>query len=64
MTCSPHSVGGHGYIIIAMDYFMKWAKAMPTFNNTKKTAALFIFNHIVTRFEIPQAIIIDHDSNF
>jgi hypothetical protein len=39
MTCNPHSVGGHGYIIIAMDYFTKWAEAMPTFDNTGKTAA-------------------------
>jgi hypothetical protein len=37
MTCNPHSTGGHGYIIVAMDYFTKWAEAMPTFDNTKKT---------------------------
>jgi hypothetical protein len=28
MTCHPHSVGGHGYIIVAVDYFTKWAEAM------------------------------------
>jgi hypothetical protein len=26
MTCHPHSVGGHGYIIVAIDYFTKWAR--------------------------------------
>jgi hypothetical protein len=36
MTCNPHSVEGHVYIIVAVDYFTKWAEAMPTFNNTRK----------------------------
>jgi hypothetical protein len=47
MTCHPHLARGHGYIIVVIDYFMKWAEAMPTFDNTGKTAALFIFNHII-----------------
>jgi hypothetical protein len=64
MTCNPHSAEGHGYIIVAMDYFTKWAEAMPTFDNTRKTVALFIFNHIITRFGIPQAIVTDHGSHF
>jgi hypothetical protein len=41
MTCNPHSVGGHGYIIVAMDYFTKWAEAMPTFDNTWKNCNTF-----------------------
>jgi hypothetical protein len=64
MTCNPHSVGGHGYTIVVVDYFTKWAKAMPTFDNTRKTAAFFIFNHIITRFGIPQDIVTDHSSHF
>jgi hypothetical protein len=64
MTCHPHSVGGHGYIIVAVDYFTKWAEAMPTFDNTGKTAALFLFNHVIARFGVPQAIVTDHGSHF
>jgi hypothetical protein len=64
MTCNPHSAGGHGYIIVVVDYFMKWVETMPTFDNMGKIVALFIFNHIITRFGIPQAIITDHDSHF
>jgi transposase InsO family protein len=64
MTCHPHSVGGHGYIIVAVDYFTKWAEAMPTFDNTGKTATLFLFNHVITRFGVPQAIVTDHGSHF
>jgi hypothetical protein len=47
-----------------MDYFMKWAEVMPTFDNTEKPTALFIFNRIITRFGIPQAIVTDHGSHF
>jgi hypothetical protein len=64
MTCHPHSARGHGYIIVAIDYFTKWVEAMPTFDNTEKTAALFIFNHIIARFGVPQDIVIDHGSHF
>jgi hypothetical protein len=64
MTCNPHLTEGHGYIILAMDYFTKWVEAMPTFDNTGKNAMLFIFNHIITRFGVPQAIITDYGSHF
>jgi hypothetical protein len=64
MTCHPHSAGGHGYIIVTVDYFKKWAEAMPTFDNTGKNTALFLFNHIIARFSVPQAIITDHGSHF
>jgi hypothetical protein len=64
MTCNPHSVGRHGYIIVYVDYFTKWAEVMPTFDNTEKTKTLFIFNHIITRFSVPQSIIIDQGSHF
>jgi hypothetical protein len=47
-----------------MDYFTKWAKAMPTFDKIRKTATLFIFNNIITKFGVPQAIITDHDTLF
>jgi hypothetical protein len=64
MTCHPHSVGGNGYIIVAVDYFTKWVEALPTFDNTGKTATLFIFNHIISLFGAPQDIVIDHSSHF
>jgi hypothetical protein len=34
MACHPHSVGGHGYVIVAVDHFTKWAEVMPTVDNT------------------------------
>eukprot|EP00253_Pinus_taeda_P011188 PITA_11188 len=64
MTCNPTSAGWHGYIIVAVDYFTKCAEAMPTFKNSGGTAALLFFNHVVSRFSIPQAIVTDHGSHF
>ena len=62
--CKPTLAKGHGYIIIAMDYFTKWAKAMPTYVEYGKTAALFLCNHIIARFGVPQSIVTDHGSHF
>ena len=64
MTCNPHSVGGHGYIIVVVDYFTKWVEAMPTFDNTGKTTTFFILNHIITRFGVPQAIVTNNVTHF
>ena len=64
MMCNPHSTWGHAYIIIAIDYFTKWAEAMPTLAANGKIAAQFIFNHIISRFGIPRAIVTNHGSHF
>eukprot|EP00253_Pinus_taeda_P024306 PITA_24306 len=64
MTCNPRSAGGHGYIIVAIDYFTKWAEAMPTLSEDSHTVAQFLFNHVISRFGVPQAIIIDHGKHF
>jgi hypothetical protein len=63
-TCNPPSTAGHHYIIMAMDYFTKWAEVMPTYTNDVKTIALFLFNHIITRFGIPKSIVTDHGTHF
>jgi len=41
------------FTIVTIDYFTKWAKAMPTLNNNGKMTALFFFNHVVARFGVP-----------
>jgi hypothetical protein len=64
MQCNPTSAGGHGYIIVVIDYFTKWAEAMPTFLNDGYTTSLFVFNHIITHFGVPHAIVTDHSSHF
>ena len=64
MHCKTTSAGGYGYIIVAIDYFTKWAEAMPTYAKDSKTTALFLFNHVIERFRVPQSIVTDHGSHF
>ena len=37
---------------------------MPTYNAGGITAAQFLFNHVIARFGVPQAIVTDHGSHF
>ena len=64
MHCKPTSARGHGYIIIAVDYFTKWDEEMPTYVEDGKASSLFLFNHVIDRFGVPQAIVTDHVSHF
>ena len=64
MHCNPTSVGGHGYVIIDVDYFNEWVEAMPTYDEDSKTVALFLSNHVIARFGVPRAIVTDHGSHF
>jgi hypothetical protein len=63
-TCNPPSTRGNCYIIVAVDYFMKWVEAMPTFKDDGETTTLFLFNHIMARFVILREIVTDHGSHF
>nr|KUM48673.1 hypothetical protein ABT39_MTgene4688 [Picea glauca]QHR92683.1 hypothetical protein Q903MT_gene6731 [Picea sitchensis] len=63
-TCNPASPKGHKYIIVAVDYFTKWAEAMPTFSCDGETAAHFVFNQVIARFCIPREIVTDNGSHF
>ena len=49
---------------MAVDYFTKWDKAIPTYSKDRKLTDLFIFNHIIARFRIPKSIVTDHGSHF
>ena len=37
---------------------------MPTYAEDGKIDSLFLFNHIIARFGVPQAIVTDHGSHF
>jgi hypothetical protein len=64
VDCNPTSVGGNQHIIVAIDYFTKWAEAMPTVKSDGKTSNFFVFNQIIARFGIPSEIVTDHGSHF
>ena len=60
----PNFGWGHHHIIVAVDYFMKWAEAMPTVKYDGETVAHFVFNQIITRFGIPKELVTDHGRHF
>ena len=64
MDCNPASVKGNHHIIVAIDYFMKWAEAMPTVKSDDETAAHFVFNQIITWFRILKELVTNHGSHF
>ena len=64
MHCNPTSARGHGYIIVAVDYFTKWVEAMPTYAEDGNTTTLFLFKYIIARFGVLQSIVTDHGSHF
>ena len=64
MDCNLALVGGNHHIIVAIDYFMKWAEAMPMVKSSSETAVHFIFNQIITRFEIPKELVTYHGRHF
>ena len=64
MDYNPASAGGHHHIIVAVNYFTKWAKAIPTIKSDGETVAHFMFNQIITHFGIPKELVTDHGRNF
>ena len=64
MHCKPTLAGGHGYITVTLDYFTKWDEAIPTYAEDGNTISLFLFNHVIARFGVPQSIVTDHGSHF
>lgn len=47
-----------------VDYFTNWVEVMPTYNKIDETTALFLFNHVIAKFSVPQAIVTDHGKHF
>ena len=47
MMCNPFSIGGHKHIIFTIDYFTKWAEAMPTYKADGETTDFLIFSQII-----------------
>ncbi|XP_074362906.1 uncharacterized protein LOC141703225 [Apium graveolens] len=60
----PKAKGGVKYAVVAVDYFTKWAEAMPLATITAKKIRDFVFNSIVCRFGIPYKLISDNGKQF
>nr|ABA97489.1 retrotransposon protein, putative, unclassified [Oryza sativa Japonica Group] len=60
----PSSSKGHRFVLVATDYFTKWAEAVPLKNMTHTELIDFILKHIIHRFGIPQTLTTDQGTSF
>ena len=59
----PSSSKGHRFVLVATDYFTKWAEAALK-NMTHTEVIYFILKHIIHRFGIPQTLTMDQGASF
>jgi len=50
-------------LLVAIDYFTKWVEAEPLANIHDSDMKHFVWKKIVTKFGIPQILVLDNDSN-
>ena len=56
----PIAVTQKKFLLVATDYFSKWVEAEAYASIKDKDVMKFIWNNIICRFGIPQAIIADN----
>ena len=60
----PIGKGQCKFIILVVDYFMKWAEAEPLATITEQKIRNFIWRSIIFRFGIPRALVSDNGKQF
>ena len=60
----PTAKSGIKYVIVAVDYFTKWAEAEPLATITSKKMISFVTKNIICRYGVPQKIITDNGTQF
>ena len=58
------SSDGHEYILVAIDYFTKWAEAASYAKLAAARVAKFIISHIICRYGVPHELISDRGVHF
>ena len=57
-------MGNKKYLLVCTDYFTKWVKAEPLANIRDVDVKRFIWKNIVTRFGVPNVLILDNGLQF
>jgi hypothetical protein len=55
---------GNWYILIAIDYIIKWVEAWTFYANTIPVTTKFVYEHILTRFGCPFTIVTNQGTHF
>ena len=58
------AVGNKKYLIVNIDYFTKWVEVEPLANIKDVDVKRFIWKNIVTRFGVPNVLILDNGLQF
>jgi hypothetical protein len=56
--------GNLKYVVVAVEYFLKWIEAKPLATITSATIEKFFWQNIVYRFGVPKAIMADNRTQF
>ena len=56
----PRAIGNRRFILIAVDYFIKWAEAEALANIRDVDVKKFLWKNIITRFGVPDTLISDN----
>ncbi|XP_060194960.1 uncharacterized protein LOC132624154 [Lycium barbarum] len=59
----PPASNGYRFILVAIDYFIKWVEATSHKSVTKKVMADFVKNNFICPFGVPESIITDNGAN-
>ncbi|XP_058185787.1 uncharacterized protein LOC131303013 [Rhododendron vialii] len=60
----PPSSGNHTYILVATDYFTKWAEAVPLKSVDQQEVIKVIEERIIHRFRLPEHLVADRGTIF
>ena len=56
----PQATGNRRFVLVAVDYFTKWAEAEALANIRDVDVKKFVWKNIVTRFGVPNSLISDN----
>ncbi|MCO5592173.1 hypothetical protein L7F22_046169 [Adiantum nelumboides] len=60
----PRTKNGKLYILVAMDYMIRWVEAQSVARVNKKTVSRFVYTHICCKFGTPLEIVSDNGLGF
>ena len=60
----PKASGSRRFLLVATDYFSKWVEAVPLVNIADSNVKIFLWENIVTRFEILKMLVAENGAQF
>lgn len=60
----PRATGNRRFVLVAIDYFTKWAEAEALANIRDTDVKKFVWKNIITRFGVPDALVTDNGLQF